>query len=128
MEKHRILVVDDDFISLRLIHKILEKKYSIDSAQDAQAAIALFKENDYSLLLIDINLGKSMSGIDLIRDFSLLKKELDIPKVAFTAYVMREDRQFFIKHGFTHFIAKPFKNLELTQFIDEIMLAKYGTG
>ena len=81
----RILLVEDEFIIAKDIKITLEKyaKIKVDTAKNFKQAYELFSNNDYQLLLTDINLNEEKDGIDVA---SQLKEIKSIPVVFLTAY------------------------------------------
>ena len=104
----KILVVDDDLPSRKLIETFIGKYYSLVFARTAAEAIETAKEGGFSLVLMDINLGRDMSGIDVVKIIKQYEGFEEIPIIAVTAFAMLGDKEEFIKAGCTHYISKPF--------------------
>ena len=81
----QILLVEDEFIIAKDVKIMLEKDgfASVKIGKDYQTAKRLFVENNYDLVLSDINLKDKKDGIELITEFSTIKK---VPVVYLTAY------------------------------------------
>ena len=63
-ENLHILVVDDNRINQKITQKILEKRqFKCSLADDGEQAIALVKENNYDLILMDIHMPK-IDGVE----------------------------------------------------------------
>lgn len=70
-KKINVLIIDDQEDSCTLIHDILEKKgfeaeYRL-SAEEGIGYLELHKDYRPGVVLLDINLGKGMSGIDALK-------------------------------------------------------------
>jgi PAS domain S-box-containing protein len=63
---HKILVVDDSPVSLRMMERVLGRKYKVLTAANAFAGIDILKTNDISLLISDQRMSE-MSGTELLR-------------------------------------------------------------
>ncbi len=113
----RILIVDDDPTSIFLVERILGKQFFIDPVNNASDAIEKVKENKYTLILMDINLGKSKNGIYATSEIRKLEDYKNTPIIAMTAYAMAGDREEFISRGCTDYISKPFTKDELINII-----------
>jgi len=115
-DKTHILVVDDNKINQKITQKILEKHhFSSSVANDGQEAIDKTRENDYSLILMDINM-PNVNGIEAaiaIREFNQ-----HIPIVALTAVEMEEMRVKILNSGMNDIIAKPY---DVSQFLSIIL-------
>ena len=94
-----------------VLSKYLEKTgVTIDYAENGKEAVAKFKENyeKYSLILMDINMPE-MDGDEatkIIRALDL-KKAKEIPIVAMTADVFKEDVEKCLSVGMNDHISKP---------------------
>jgi DNA-binding response OmpR family regulator len=81
--RYDILVVDDQKSFQAGLRLALEPRYRCHAAHSAEEAIALLRERDYNLILLDILLPE-MSGLDFLR---LVKKDArtrDIPVLTLT--------------------------------------------
>lgn len=103
-----ILVVEDNQINLKLISTIL-KTYSINVnlASNGMEAIKLLEVTNtkFDLILMDLQMPE-MGGIDATRIIRQ-KLNLDIPIIALTAAVTKQDEDESIQAGMDGFITKP---------------------
>ncbi len=116
----KLLYVEDDVYSQMIVSKVLSKQYKVDVVQDAVLALEKIIVNRYDILLIDINLGHGMDGLQLmekIRGYSGYQK---IPIIAVTSYASENDRDEFLSKGFTSYISKPFMLKDLVNLVNEI--------
>ncbi len=111
--KPRILVVEDDRVNAEVAEYYLRKKFEVYFAADGEAALRVANENKFPVILMDINLGKGMSGVDVTKELRKRDAYKDIPIVACTAFAMESDRVSFLEAGCTHYLAKPYKRQEL---------------
>ncbi|MBK9097755.1 MAG: response regulator [bacterium] len=74
----------------------------------------------YDIILMDINLGKGMSGVETTREIRKIESYKDVPIVAITGFAMRGDREEFIQAGCTDYLSKPFTRSKLLKLISEI--------
>jgi DNA-binding NtrC family response regulator len=66
-EKERILLVDDEIITLKITRKLLiESGYFVDIASSSSEAMKLMGKRPYHLVIVDITM-PSISGFDLIQ-------------------------------------------------------------
>ncbi len=109
----KVLIVDDDFSSRKIVELFLRGEVEIEAASNDKEGLELINKNDYSLILLDISLGKGASGIDVLRIIRENPKYKNIPIIAVTAHAMVGDREKFIGAGFNDYLSKPFakKNL-----------------
>ncbi len=106
--KLKILLVEDEDDCILLVDYYLRPNYEIDVAKNAEEAFEKIKKNLYSLVLMDINLGKGLSGMDVVTEIRKIPEYKDIPIIALTAFAMKGDMEEFISGGCDSYISKPF--------------------
>jgi len=111
--RKKILVVDDDLATRKIIELFLQGEIEIESASDGKEAIGLFNKNIYSLVLMDISLGKGLSGVELLKNLRGLPINVNVPIIAVTAHAMMGDRENFLSSGFNDYLSKPFTKKDL---------------
>lgn len=120
LSKPKILYLEDDIISLDYITLVLKSAYEIDTAFKANKALELVNEHKYDALLLDINLGRGIDGVELMQQIRQIKHYKNIPIVAVTAYAAETDKLEFLAKGFTHYLSKPFSSQELKDLLYKI--------
>ena len=119
----RILVVDDEKLIVKGIRLTLEQDgFTVDAAYDGEEALAMAKENEYSIILLDVMLPK-MDGFLVcraIREFS------DVPIIMLTAKGGDDDKIGGLECGADDYITKPFNILEVKARIRAIMRRSSG--
>lgn len=115
------LLIEDDEPTANITRFYLTQICRTDWAKDAKTAIEMAQKKNYSIILVDINLGSGMSGIDAIKQIKKFPGYDKIPIVAVTAYALHGDREKFLKQGCTHYIAKPFEKEELTKLVESFL-------
>ena len=113
-----ILVVEDDELTSDVIFHFLKDKYNIDIAKNSKEALELVSKNQYSLILMDINLGRGITGIELSRMIRQLFGYEKIPIIASTAFAMVKDKEEFLASGLDDYISKPYSRNELFKVIN----------
>jgi NADH:ubiquinone oxidoreductase subunit E len=102
----RILVVDDELSILDSCENVLRHEgYSIDSARSGQDAIEMLQQNEYDLVIADIELPEE-SGIDVIR--WLRNSKPDTGVIATTSHPTQESIRETLKLGIVDYLPKPF--------------------
>ena len=67
MENIKIILVDDEPNSTKLLKKVLLKKgYSVDESNDSRQALELIKDGDYDIIISDLQM-PDVTGIDLLK-------------------------------------------------------------
>lgn len=105
----KILLVDDSDINLMLLQTILENmNLDSDVAMSGTEAIALYKENKYDVIFMDIEMPE-LSGIETLLEIKKINngKNKNLICIATTAHALEGSRENFLKEGFTDYIPKP---------------------
>ncbi len=104
MPKDRILVVEDESeYSDYLTAQLEERGFSVRAAPNGQAALELFTDEEFDLVLLDLRL-PGMDGLDILRQFKDLAPETQI--VMMTAYGLVQSAVEAIKSGAFDYITK----------------------
>jgi PAS domain S-box-containing protein len=115
LEGARILMVDDD-ADTREMMKVMLEQFGADvvTAASAGEALSKFQPGRYDAMLADIGMAE-MDGYELIAMVRSLGPENggDVPAIAVTAYVGKEDRLRAITSGFQYHMSKPVEPGEL---------------
>ncbi len=112
MMPKKILLVEDNLINQKVsLHTLHTLGFEVDLAENGQIAIEKYKQNQYDLILMDIQM-PVMDGITatkIIRQLELKKKPKEnIQIVAITANSLKDDRQKCLEAGMNEYISKPF--------------------
>ena len=114
-----VLYVEDDDISREVVILFLKNSFEIDTASDSQEAVKKLSIKKYSSVLLDINLGKGLSGLDLVKRIRKMQGYRNVPIIAVTAYALREDEKKIMSGGCTHYISKPFTKTSLLNLVSK---------
>lgn len=118
MERERILIVDDEDRIRDMIKEYISREgYIIDEAADGAEALSLFKQNKYSLIVLDIMMPK-MDGWSVCRE---IRKTSQAPVIMLTARGEEYDKLFGFEMGVDDYIVKPFSPKELLARIKAII-------
>ncbi|MCX7549413.1 response regulator [Xanthomarina sp. F2636L] len=116
-----ILLIEDEFIIAKDIKTLLGKNNyaEVDIAKNYQTALTYYLQNNYHLIISDINLNSHKDGIDIIEEFSKIKKT---PVVYLTAYSDKDIIKRAEKTMPFAFILKPYNNNQLIATINLALL------
>lgn len=117
----RILLIEDDQSNIGVIKHFLEDLYEVDVAFTGEEGYNMAKAKKYKAILMDIDLGEGISGLQTARKIKTLPNYNNQPIIAVTALVMRGDRERFLSEGCSHYLAKPFKKEELIKIISDAL-------
>ena len=106
-----ILVAEDEKHNFRLIKAYLDDAcINVIHASNGQEAVDICQSvSPIDLILMDIKMPE-MDGISAMLE---IRKTLNIPIIAQTAYALEHEKQQLLKIGFSDYIAKPIKKEDL---------------
>ena len=126
--RYRVLHVEDTDRASDLIYYYLRDKYEVETAQTAQEAMDLATRTRYDYVLMDLNLGKGMDGIELTEIFRKFEHYKKIPIIAITGYSSKKDIERSIEAGCNDFISKPFLKDDLLRMMHHFEKLLEGDG
>ena len=105
--RSRILLVDDEESIRKLLTRMLESSYDVESAADGKAAIRLLHQPDahYDLLISDLNM-PDMDGLTLIREAQRINPTL--AAIVITGYSTESSAIEALNLGVVGYLTKPF--------------------
>jgi two-component system response regulator AtoC len=130
MPKDRILVVEDESeYSDYLTGQLEERGFAVSAARSGQAALELFTDEEFDLVLLDLRL-PGMDGLDVLRQLKGLAPETQI--VMMTAYGLVQSAVEAIKSGAFDYITKETLNpdtlnLTVTKALEQRRLKRENT-
>ena len=116
-----LLLVEDNKINVELVLAFLEGKYMVEFAGDAIQAIECAKNRHYDGILMDINLGEGIDGLEAAKIIKVLPGYDRTPIIALTGFALSADEERILAGGCTHYLAKPFTRHELLQIIEKAL-------
>lgn len=103
----KLLIVDDeesmrDFLRVMLI----KEGYKVSTAESGEKAVDLFKEEIFDLVITDIQLGKGINGVEVLKRIKKISPETIFLMV--TAYATIETAIEAFREGAWDYMLKPF--------------------
>jgi DNA-binding response OmpR family regulator len=109
----RILIVDDELSTLKLMGMALEREgYRIAAAQDASQALARIDAQVPELLILDVML-PGLSGLELCQQLRARRDTATLPIILLSAKGEVADRVAGLKAGADEYLVKPIEPVEL---------------
>jgi len=113
----RVLIVDDNPTNLKLVAYLVKAQgYDVETAGDADAAVASIATKRPRLILMDLQL-PGIDGLELTRRLKSDPATRDIKIVAVTAYAMKGDQEKALEAGCDDYVTKPIDTRALPQVI-----------
>ena len=119
--KPDILLVEDNIANIELVRLFAGKDYEMDVAKDGVTSLDLVTRKQYDCILMDINLGPGMDGIDAITEIRKMPSYSTVPIIAVTGYTFRNEKDFIISKGANYYIEKPFSREQLLGILKEVI-------
>ena len=110
MEK--ILLVDDNNVSLSLAKNMLGDKYEIYAVISGEQALKFLEKKDVDLILLDINM-PDMSGFETLKLIREMPEHINIPIIFLTSDADPETERKCFEMGAFDYIVKPFQKITL---------------
>jgi PAS domain S-box-containing protein len=115
INRYCILVVDDNYISRKLIFDLLSPLgFVVLQAPHGQVALNMLKEHSIDLIITELNMS-IMTGFEMVRQ--IRSQNLLIPIFALSADVFEEQQQQSLQLGCDQFLPKP---LQLPILLDKL--------
>jgi CheY-like chemotaxis protein/anti-sigma regulatory factor (Ser/Thr protein kinase) len=115
----RLLAVEDNDDTRRLLERLLSKNWTPTVVSTPAEALEAAAETAFDAVLLDINLGADLDGVDVMRRLRKDERYAEVPFVAVTAYAMPGDEEGFADVGFDAYLGKPFTQKELLRVLQQ---------
>jgi DNA-binding NtrC family response regulator len=103
----KILVVDDEKITLKNLEHVLKKEgYEVTATQSGVEALKLIEKQPFDIILTDIKMEK-VDGFEILRKCKTLYPDTEV--IMITGYATVENAVEAMKEGAFYYISKPFK-------------------
>jgi DNA-binding response OmpR family regulator len=122
-ELKKVLYVENDRATLLILKRLISKDYNFFSAESAHDALKQINSEKFDVILLDINLGGEVNGIDIfhaIRNSSFNKKAIVF---AVTTRTFGDEDSRILDEGFDGYFPKPFDVDSIKRSLD-FMLKK----
>lgn len=124
MIQKRILIIEDDSDLAAITGDMLQNYgYEIRSVQDCETAFDILTQEQFHLLLVDINLPDG-SGFDVCRELRRVSK---VPVIFASARTSEDDKIKGLDMGGDDYLAKPYSLRELLARVNALIRRTYGT-
>lgn len=117
---HSVLLVENDEVSKLLIQKFIGDEFVITCVENGEKALEIVKSQIFNLVLMDINLGKGMNGLEVTQALRKMVMYSNTPIVAITAFAIDGDEEEFISKGCSHYLSKPFTKNQLITLLKKV--------
>jgi CheY-like chemotaxis protein len=117
----KVLLVIDDLPTVWITKIYLKEICRIESVCTGPEAIKAAQEDKFKIILMDINLGLGMDGIEALREIRKVTGYEETPIAAYTVKPVFGDEKYFLDAGFNYYIPRPFNKIDFQNKISEIL-------
>jgi DNA-binding NtrC family response regulator len=119
---NKALVIDDDLATLELMQFQLKSEgFEVATAENAQKGLTLINENEFDIILTDLNL-PDISGIEMVKRAKEIRPDTEIIMV--TGFGSTEKAIEATKAGAFYYVEKPIEFDELLVLIEKAIERK----
>jgi len=117
----RVLVVDDNFVNVRLLEELLKSaSYEVATAMNGEAALEKIAQSRPDIVLLDVMM-PGMDGYEVCRRIRQNEKTARLPVIMVTALDKESDRETALAAGANEFLSKPVEDNLLLPAIRRIL-------
>lgn len=119
----KILVIEDEAVVCALLQRIIQEMgHEVAVAMDGQKGLDMARQGAYAVIVSDLQMPGTISGLDLIRH--LRNSQPNTPIVVVSGYPSPETLGECEKLHITDFLTKPFEMTFVRTSIEKILKAK----
>lgn len=122
MEKKLLIIDDDQDLAMITKDMLTSYGYEVDIVPDCATAFDCLREQQYGLLLLDINLSDG-TGFSLCEE---LRKVSQVPVIFASARTSEDDKITGLDLGGDDYLAKPYSLKELLSRVNALWRRTYG--
>ena len=118
-----LLIVDDNEVNLKVEEKLLrDTKINIDTATSGKKCLKLCLAKKYDVIFMD-HLMPEMNGIECLNAIRFQSGGLnrETPVVVLTANAGGDVREFYVKNGFSDYLAKPVSGILMERMLVKML-------
>ncbi len=119
--KSNVLHVEDCFIIRSMVKLQLRNGFELSQAESGEEALELMVKKSFDLILMDVNLGDGIDGIETASKIKEHPKWKDIPLVIVTTNDFSDIKERCMVAGVDAYLQKPYDKDDLLETIDVLM-------
>ncbi|MEI7499999.1 MAG: response regulator [Bacteroidota bacterium] len=121
IRKPLILLVEDNEDNIFVTKEFCKNGYVVDAVTNGVDAIQRAREKTYDVILMDINLGLGLDGLQTANEIKKIEKNQKTPIVAMTGFTLKEDRKHILSNGCDYYLGKPFTKNEICGLLESVV-------
>lgn len=118
-----LIVEDEEMLMMSLQLALVEKGYSVITANDGLEALKIYQENKNEIALVITDLGlPTITGLEVCQRIKRIKSNEHM--ILATGFLDADTKSEFLKAGIKHFLYKPYDIKKVLKMIREVMNEK----
>ena len=117
-----VLLVEDNLINKEVTKTYIKHFCQVEHAFTGAEALEMVTAKDYDLILMDVNLGPGIDGIETSRKIRNMEKYKETPIIAITGYSMEKDKEQILSAGIDDILVKPFNRTSMVHLVSNILI------
>jgi DNA-binding NtrC family response regulator len=122
IEKPRVLLVDDEEGVRMSLHALLDREYHVTSVASGEAAMDELPRFLPDLVLLDVRLLPSMSGLDALERIKAFDARIEV--VMITAFASLATLNEALRRGAFGYLIKPFPRRDLELMVRDALVRR----
>jgi DNA-binding NtrC family response regulator len=123
-EKPRVLLVDDEEGVRMSLRALLDREYRVSSVASGEAAVEELPRFRPDLVLLDVKLLPSMSGLDTLQYIKSFDERIEVVMItAFASLVILNEA---LRRGAFGYLIKPFPRRDLALMVRDALARRNG--
>ncbi len=118
--RYQVLHVEDLDNTADLVYYYLRNNYDVLTVMTAEEGLKAALEKHYDYVLMDLNLGTGMGGLELTKLLRQTSEYSWTPIVAVTGFATDDDVKRSMAAGCSAFLSKPFLKSDLLRILHEL--------
>lgn len=123
-DKARVLLVDDEEGVRMSLRALLDREFRISSVASGEAALEELPRFRPDLVLLDVKLLPSMSGLDALQQIKAFDERIEI--VMITAFASLATLNEALRRGAFGYLIKPFPRRDLALMVRDALARRRG--
>jgi DNA-binding NtrC family response regulator len=123
-EKPRVLLVDDEEGVRMSLRALLDREFQVESVGSGEAAVQELARFRPDLVLLDVKLLPSMSGLDTLREIKAFDERIEV--VMITAFASLATLNEALRYGAFGYLIKPFARRDLALMVRDALARRIG--
>jgi DNA-binding NtrC family response regulator len=123
-EKPRVLLVDDEEGVRMSLRALLDREFVIEMVGSGEAALEQLPRFRPDLVLLDVKLLPSMSGLDVLQEIKAFDERIEV--VMITAFASLATLNEALRRGAFGYLIKPFPRRDLALMVRDALVRRNG--